>query len=77
MMKRQVWCVDEIRDILLAANQASGSAAALANSQNMERLLAYREGFKAALISVATALGMAPMVAREGPVESLADTRSN
>lgn len=75
-MKRQVWCVDEIRDILLAANQASGSAAALASAQNAEKLLAYRQGFRAALVSVATALGMSPMIAGDGIVESLTDAGS-
>jgi len=58
-MRRRVWTVDEIHDVLLATNQASGSAAAQAGSQDAEKVRAYREGFKAALVSVGTALGVA------------------
>lgn len=71
-MRRRIWSVDEIEDVLLAANQASGSAVAAASPQSAERLLAYREGFRAALVSVATALGVTPLVAGD----ELMDARS-
>jgi riboflavin biosynthesis pyrimidine reductase len=75
-MRRRVWCVDEIRDILVATNQASGSSAALAGRQEAEKMSAYREGFKAALVSVATALGMAPILTCEGMADGLVDKHS-
>jgi hypothetical protein len=61
-MKRQVWTVEEIANILHASNQASGLAAAAVDSQNTERLVAYREGFRAALLTVASAIGIDPEV---------------
>jgi hypothetical protein len=69
-MRRQVWSVDEIRDILVAANRASGISAAMmlatdGDSQNAEKAAAYRQGFKAALVSVAIALGTMPMSEQE------------
>lgn len=76
-MKRQVWCVDEIRDILMATNEASGmSAALMADCENAEAnkklLWAYRQGFKAALVAVAIALGLSPLQATFQPEERVA-----
>ena len=61
-MRRQVWSVEELRDILLAANEASGlSVAVIAGASEREAVTAYRQGFKAALVAVAIAVGLSPL----------------
>ena len=60
-MRRQVWTADEIRDILLATNQASGISVGMMHGENTEGVAAYRHGFRAALVSVAIALGVMPL----------------
>lgn len=64
-MKRQVWSIDEIRDILIASNQVSGMTASMVSNdpQDVARVQAYRQGFKAALVAVGLALGLTPLPA--------------
>jgi len=59
-----VWGAEEIYDILVATNEASGmSVAALERrgEDDVEALRAYRQGFQAALVAVAIALGLSPL----------------
>ena len=56
---------DDIRNALLAANEASAATAARVadlrlDADVVENLRAYREGYKAALFTVALALGLVP-----------------
>lgn len=60
-MKRQVWSLDEIRDVLVAINEANGVPLALLtepSSQQVEVVRAYRQGFRAALAAMSRALGL-------------------
>lgn len=72
-MKRQVWSIDEIRDILIASNEVSGMTASMVSNdpQDVARVQAYRQGFKAALVAVGLALGLTPLPA---PVSAEAST---
>ena len=72
-MKRQVWSIDEIRDILIASNEVSGMTASMVSNdpQDVARVQAYRQGFKAALVAVGLALGLTPLPA---PVSAEAPT---
>ncbi len=73
-MKRQVWSIDEIRDILIASNEVSGMTASMVSGddpQDVARVQAYRQGFKAALVAVGLALGLTPLpapVSADAPV---------
>ncbi len=73
-MRRQVWSVDEIRDILMAAHEAGGMSAAAVDAKGedaVRAMRAYRQGFQTALVSVAIALGLSPLAttfASDGPV---------
>lgn len=63
-MKRRVWSVDEIRDILVAANQASGASMAALQGDSAESVTvarAYRQGYVAALVTLSLALGLSPI----------------
>lgn len=65
-MRRQVWRVEEIRDILVATNEASGMSVAAVGARSGkdgEAVCAYRQGFQAALVAVAIAVGLSPLVA--------------
>jgi len=72
-VKRQVWSIDEIRDILIASNEVSGMTASMVSNdpQDVARVQAYRQGFKAALVAVGLALGLTPLPA---PVSAEAPT---
>ena len=64
-MRRQVWSLTELRNILLAANQASGlSVTTIAKQAQMDTCQAYRQGFQAALLTIAIAIGIPPLEAR-------------
>jgi len=64
MMGLDIWFPEDIRNALLAADEASAQTAAmmatLQPKPNPKELRAFRDGFKAALISVALAFGLAP-----------------
>jgi hypothetical protein len=92
-----IWFAEDIRNALLAANEASAATVAviaemgagpstssrqpMADSINLAtaRLRAYREGYKAALATLALAFGIAPQAialhsldgAEDGPLEEL------
>jgi len=62
-MSLDIWSRDDIRNIILAANAASADAAMQArnaddSSTAQQVLSAYRDGYEAALIAVATAFGI-------------------
>ena len=58
-MRRRVWSVEEIEAIMRAIIQASGMRlAALPNSS--EAMGHYEAGFRAAVVALAIALGLAP-----------------
>ena len=60
-MGHEVWFRDDIRNILLAAEEASASAAyalgPMAQDENV--LAAYRQGYRDALATIAVAFGLA------------------
>ena len=80
-MGLNIWFAEDIRNALLAANQASGTTAALiaeigTDNPNSAELLAmslraYREGYKAALATVALAFGIAPREIFPGLVQEV------
>ena len=96
-MGLDIWFAEDIRNALLAANEASAATVAViaevgggpstdsrqpkADSINLAtvRLRAYREGYKAALATLALAFGIAPQAialhslggAEDGPLEEL------
>jgi hypothetical protein len=62
-MQRRVWSLEELTRILLATDSANGNADAMLSSgmlsaENQMVVQAYREGFKAALGSIAMAIGV-------------------
>lgn len=62
-MRRNVWSVEELAQILVAANEANANAEALLaggmlSDENAAVVQAYRQGFKAALTAVALATGV-------------------
>ena len=62
-MQRRIWSLEELAQILLATNEANANADFLLSSgmldgQNQAVIEAYRAGFKAALGSVALAIGV-------------------
>jgi hypothetical protein len=64
-MGLDIWFSEDIRNALLAADEASASTAALVADlrlpdADVAYLRAYREGYKAALCTVALAFGLAP-----------------
>lgn len=64
-MGLDIWFAEDIRNALLAANEASAATAAVVADLRLEAeavriLRAYREGYKAALCTVALAFGLAP-----------------
>lgn len=61
-MRRHVWSTDEIRDLLLATQQAGGLPQVLCGSddESSRAARAYSQGFRAALLSLALAFGLAP-----------------
>ena len=67
-MGLDIFFAEDIRNALLAANEASGATAFVGArvGGNVKLLRAYREGYKAALVTVALAFGLAPQVIRPG-----------
>jgi len=63
-MSLDIFFSDDIRNALLAANEASGQTAAMVATLDPRlgpgELRAFRDGFKAALVTVALAFGLAP-----------------
>lgn len=61
-MALDIYFAEDIRNALLAANEASGDMAyaAIMAGGNVETLRAYREGYKAALVTIALAFGQSP-----------------
>lgn len=63
-MGLDMWCKDDIRNVLLAANAANGEIARRAiEAESLEEqprleLAAYRSGYEAAIITVAAAFGI-------------------
>jgi len=59
-MGLNIWLKDDIRNAILAAEEASAATAAILEDMESDpRLLwAYRQGYKAALAVLATALGL-------------------
>jgi hypothetical protein len=66
-MSLNIWSRDDIRNVILAANAASGDAAIRAMDysatapETQEHLATYRAGYEAALMTLATAFGI-PLV---------------
>ena len=61
-MRRNVWSVEELAQILSATNEANTNAdyylaSGTLNEENTALMQAYRQGFKAALGSIARAVG--------------------
>ncbi len=75
-MRRQIWSAEEIRDVLLATREASGlsQATVAEEDESAKALRAYCQGFKAALISLTIAFGLAPLA---GELPSEAEQRCN
>jgi hypothetical protein len=62
-MGLDIWFAEDIRNALLAADEASSATAAVAATFGEPATLrAYREGYKAALTTVALAFGLSPSV---------------
>lgn len=64
-MQRRVWSLEELAHILLATNEANANADFILSSGKLNEadqiiMEAYREGFRAALGSVALAIGVPP-----------------
>lgn len=65
-MSLDIWFAEDIRNALLAANEGSAQTAAVMAEANGDddllvvTLRAYRKGYKAALITMALAFGIAP-----------------
>jgi hypothetical protein len=61
-MALDIWFADDVTNALKAAEQASATTAAAMESVvgDPRYLRAYREGYRAALITVATAFGITP-----------------
>lgn len=75
-MKRRIWSIEELSHILLATNEANATADALLYSGNLSPestaiVQAYREGFRAALSSVALAVGI-PICAESPRTQEMA-----
>lgn len=70
-MSLDIWSRDDIRNIILAANAASADMVMRAEQNTgddalaTERLRAYRDGFEAALATLATAFGI-PLAGSRG-----------
>jgi len=68
-MGLDIWFAEDIRNALLAANEASGQTAAmvamLEPRPEPRELRAFRDGFKAALVTVALAFGFSPQLIRK------------
>ena len=67
-MGLDIFFAEDIRNALLAANEASGATAFVGArvGGNVKLLRAYREGHKAALVTVALAFGLPPQMIRLG-----------
>jgi len=79
-LKRGVWSVDEIGDILAAANEATEASAAVieaVSGEDARALGAYRQGFKAALVTVALAFGLSPLDASHSLAQAVLPSRSS
>ena len=64
-MQRRVWSLEELAHILLATNEANANTNFILSSGKLSEadqvmMEAYREGFRAALGSVALAIGVPP-----------------
>ena len=64
-----IWFAEDIRNALLAANEASGATAevaflakGIAGEDYFAEMRAYRKGYRAALITLALAFGVSPSV---------------
>lgn len=57
-----IWFSEDIRNALLAASESSAATAAVAaqTTSDISLLWAYRDGFEAALVTIALAFGLAP-----------------
>ena len=65
-MGLDIWFAEDIRNALLAANEASAATAAIIAEQDLSGpqaimiLRAYHKGYRAALVTVALAFGLPP-----------------
>lgn len=82
-MGLDVWFAEDIRNALLAANEASAATARVCaalggcgrdESSTRLCLRAYREGYRAALATVALAFGIAPQTVTLRSPDSVQDT---
>jgi hypothetical protein len=60
-----IYFPEDIQNALAAAEEASASTAAMITIAD-ERLLAYRQGYRAALTTVALAFGLSPTIVASG-----------
>jgi len=66
-MGLEVYYPQDIRNVLLAAEQASNSALTAAKEKNDEFAQGYQAGYRAALTTVALAFGLIPGPDDQGP----------
>lgn len=64
----QVFYPSDIRNALLAAEQASGSALVATRAEGDEFARGYRSGYRSALATIALAFGLGPSLGHQGPV---------
>ncbi len=59
-MSLDIWFADDIRNALMAADRASGSTTAALQgvARDVDYLRAYRQGYRAALATIAAAFGL-------------------
>jgi len=67
-MAVEIWFKEDIRNILLSINASSAATARLSNDPQM---IAYRQGYQAALAAVALACGISPYLIDLGSTHGL------